>query len=223
MRRVPRWLALTGLLVSAGACQGSDAAGGITLEVHERIRTYEVQAPGLNGLVEALGAQPPRPGLNRRAHALTEIVLDSRLTLTPTPAGCHWEGPEIILEVTTWLPKWVEADVAPAASQKRWRALRRGLDAHEAGHRDLAREAAAEWLQDIQAIERAAFTTQPCRAIQHRLASLRTRVLLRLQMRQDRYDMRTRFGAQQGAVLEINDAMICRRSAGSVRRTCESS
>lgn len=205
-------------LVSVGIAPAS----AVELSVHETLRVYEIHADKARQLHAALNEERPAigPGLGSRSHALTEIILDSRLTVIERDGGCHWEGPDIVLGMTTWLPHWVNQATASPYLQRQWKRLRKGLEEHEAGHRELARAAAGEWLEQIRAIDRSEFSGKPCRAIQRRLAGLRTRALLRLQVRQDRYDARTEFGGLQGAVLDFGDSVLCVGPKRPLSRTC---
>ena len=192
------------------------------LEIVETFRHYPISAADAGALHAALSQQRPDELELAGSHALTEIALNSRLELEPREGGgCDWHGPRMVLEMRTSLPQWVDQSASPVWLQSRWNDVLRGLETHEEGHRRLAREQAIRLLEQIRALDRSEFEGLPCRDIERRIGSLKSRALSRLALRQHSYDERTKLGATQGAVLVLGHGQICPRSAMRARPGCD--
>lgn len=206
------WIALAPCVALGGEAE---------LEIREAVRDYPITATDAHALQDALQHQRPRDVASASSHALTEIALSSRMPVSPAEGGCTWSGPKLVLDMRTSLPSWIDQSAASPALQAQWRSIRAGLEAHEHGHRDLAREAAHALLEQIRALEESDLRNRPCREIERRVSALQMRALTRLSLRQHAYDQRTLLGATQGAILELGDAALeCRPSSRRARADC---
>lgn len=173
-----------------------EADAGAVIEVLERFNEYPVSASDEASLRHALRHQLPATGQHAARDVRTEIVLSSRLTVEDRMGGCVWSGPKYRLEMTTTVPNWPDRAQAKPELQEFWDEASGHLREHEAGHRRLAQEAAAELVNQVRDLDTARFRSQPCKKLQKKISAIEARVLMRLDLKHDGYDRRTRNGAR---------------------------
>ena len=212
-----RWLALP---VAALAFSMSTVASDI--EVRDETHFYEVHADDVYTLIDALDHSHPGSQQGKGAHSRTHYALSVRYTAVAAGEGCQWENMGVEVDLSTWLPEWKNPPDKPESLIEQWSPFLQGLEDHEAGHRDLAREAAAELSLALDSLDVSRFSALPCRSLHREVSRLQTRTLMRLALNQRRYDRRTRFGATQGSVLTAKEIICCPRTARVSRSACRS-
>jgi predicted secreted Zn-dependent protease len=93
------------------------------------------------------------------------------------------------------LPRWIAPTNAPAEVRAAWAKYIAALEAHEAGHAELAIAAAAEMHKRMERIG----SESDCNTLQTRVQTECQSVLDSFRAQEKDYDRRTRHGATQGA------------------------
>ncbi|MFO0616739.1 MAG: DUF922 domain-containing protein [Polyangiaceae bacterium] len=109
-------------MTEAGPSHSPAAPPG--LEIAERVVHYWVAGFTSDQILRAMRvAGPRRAGASYAAY---------------TDWAVEWTRERVFVDVTIHLPKWIEPSAPPAELKARWGAFVAGLEAHEAGHRDIA-------------------------------------------------------------------------------------
>lgn len=165
--------------------------------VRRSTQTYPIVGNDIEGLRDNLRAQ-----LNLDAaaggHALTRSEIQVGYDFERSRGRCTLLRAQVVLDVTTVLPSWSPNKPVPAALRHHWQQVSMALDTHEAGHADHSLEASEELRRQLAQLPATAPT---CREIEWAAQRVLFRVTTRLKFRDQRYDMRTRFGRTQGAAL----------------------
>lgn len=135
-----------------------------------------------------------------RSHGLTRSRIEVRRELSPLmPSGCEMRLLEVRLELDVILPSWRPARTPASGLRAQIESMLRGLAEHEAGHRRNSIDAARRIQRGLAALPVAADCEQAGLAVE----KLMRRELVRLHLREMRYDERTGNGRTQGAVLRV--------------------
>lgn len=169
------------------------ATGDPGLRLRERTVLYDVDGATAADLARSLDARGPRID-GERFRGATRWSLKWSYRYGPGGAECAPEDVVVLLDVTTTLPRWRRpADVDPALVDL-WREWRGGLVDHEAGHRAMALEAAAEVLRALRG-ERAA----SCDELPEAVDAAGRAIVSRYRELHRRYDEATAHGVAPGA------------------------
>lgn len=198
MRRLSRLLPL---VVFAGACASAGAPAASPewtanprygVDLRERTVEYEVTGRTLDEVTAALDEAAPRID-GRRFRGATRW--NARWSFRSRPAGlaCVVEDVAVTLAVTTTVPRWDPTGDPEPGLAERWAAYRAALDRHEAGHRDLAVEAANEVERTLRGVR------APCGALAEEADARARWIVERYRVRNRRYDRETGHGRTQGA------------------------
>src|SRR5881296_3030173 len=104
-----------------------------SIENHEEF--YDIYGSSVSQLREQITRLGPAGGDD----ALTVWDLESRYTASPTTGGCVLRNVQVMLTVTTTLPRWTPpTEGASGRLVESWRAYLQRLRLHEAGHRQIA-------------------------------------------------------------------------------------
>jgi predicted secreted Zn-dependent protease len=131
-------------------------------------------------------------------HALTRSQLEVNYEFERSRSSCRLVEVQVSLQVTTVLPVWEPSARAPRDLRNRWDRMLAGLTRHEEGHAGHAKAAAQELRVGLADLPKEA---DSCRRIEAMAQRILFRVTTRLKFLDQRYDMRTRRGVGQGAVL----------------------
>jgi predicted secreted Zn-dependent protease len=184
----------------ASACAGSSGASGGTesVEVVRRApavyRTYEVTGSTANEIARSLRENAPRAE-GRRPAGLTTWDIRWNARWTGTGAMCRVTELDVPLRVEVLMPHWERPTGASDELARDWDTFVAALSRHEAGHVDLASEAAREVRRVLSGV-----TAPTCASMESRVRAEGDRVLRDYGQRQQWYDERTDRGATQGVV-----------------------
>lgn len=172
------------------------------VRIAEREVRYVLDAYTLHGLQRQLEhelqAAPGAPA--RSAHGLTRSEIELAYATEPRlPRGCRVDALQVRLNLSMTLPEW-RPRIAPSTRVERQvMRMMAGLAVHEAGHRRHALLAAAT-------IERRLSEQAPapdCAVARRAIERTFRRESMRLQLRDQHYDIATGHGRTQGAQLEV--------------------
>lgn len=163
-----------------------------------RIDEQVVHYPLTGSSIEELQAQLQRRAASTGgAHGRTHSEITVEYQLDQATTGCRMRDLEVRLAFTVMLPEWTPAPDAPPELVERWNLAAAALERHEATHRAHARTAA-----DVLRRRLLAIGAQPdCTALRYAANRQLLRAKLWQQFKDWRYDVRTRNGATEGAVL----------------------
>jgi predicted secreted Zn-dependent protease len=167
----------------------------IGLDAAERVTRYNITGSSAQELREAMNRARPTGADGRPHDGLTVWHLRWQFTSTSRNGLCAVSSYEIRLDVETTLPNWVNEREAPAELVARWRNFMTALEAHEAGHKVIAGQAAA-------AVRDAIVSLGPqlgCDLLREELNRAANKVLDQHRQRNVQYDTDTDHGRTQGA------------------------
>lgn len=164
------------------------------LRIVESTRYYPVHAKTTDELPAVLKAPPPRSGhVGGSGH--TEGDIEVVHETGQDGALCRLERAEVTVTTVVTLPKWSPGE-PPEKIRARWGQMVAGLERHELGHRQLIVEEARRLRERLMNIAPA----RSCREVSWSVRRELSRAMLRLRLRNQAYDSRTRSGRTQGAV-----------------------
>lgn len=183
-------------MAAALAHAPSQAAVAPRITVEERF--YDIKGSDLATLraqMRSLGPFSSRQ--NNHVPARMEATINFNFTPRVRRGRCRVTNVRVRASITYHFPRWRGLDTAPPELVEKWRTYFTNLILHEEGHGKLVIEAAHETV--------AALTNTPssrrCSTLRKRARSRGAEVLQRMKRAQIQYDIDTRGGATQGAVL----------------------
>lgn len=180
---------------SVASTPGPDRAHIGHVRIEHALQEYVLTASELDGLRRELENVMPEGMIGSHGRTISHIEVSYELEALDT--GCRLASADIVLHVMTTLPVWrPEHNVSPTL-RRRWEAMLDALARHEAAHAANAREAAEDFRSRLLALPPA----ESCRVLQRRAGVLLQRVTGKYQMKDNRYDARTRNGVLEGIVL----------------------
>ena len=187
------------LLALSGATPGGSVeAAKPALVLDEKREYYELHAATRRELKRKLREALRDEGDGKGGDGRTRQAISSRYELEPTARGCRMKEPEVRLEILVRLPRWVSPEEDPPAKlEEAWAALLAALETHEAGHRELAIEAAEELVDALAGLD----GTLSCQELDRLARRALLSATLRHSIRDRAYERRTRNGAAQGVIL----------------------
>lgn len=199
-RRAGRFTAAALLAFLASACAGASGGSGAA-ESTELVRrspavysTYEVTGRTANEIARSLQENAPRAD-GRRPAGLTTWDIRWNARLANTGAMCRVTDLDVQLRVEVLMPHWERPPGASDQLARDWERFIAALSRHEAGHVDLAAQAAREVRRVLANV-----TAPTCVSMDARIRQEGDRVLRDYDERQAWYDERTRRGGTQGVV-----------------------
>ncbi|MDX1660838.1 MAG: DUF922 domain-containing protein [Gemmatimonadota bacterium] len=163
------------------------------MDVRHRTVLYEVAGSSVEEISASLDRAAPRIE-GGRFRGTTEWNVQWRFGYAPAGSGCSITELDVDLHVTTTVPRWSPPPDATRELVALWRSYRSALDAHEAGHRAFAVEAANEVARTLRGLRSAS-----CVALPEEANARGHAVVERFRRAQRRYDRRTGHGRTQGA------------------------
>jgi predicted secreted Zn-dependent protease len=128
--------------------------------------------------------------------AYTRWTVDWQYRYRQLASGCAIASVTTRVAVTYRLPEWIDRDQGTPELRMKWDTYMRALKTHEAGHKNFGLSAARE-------IEASLLNVGPARTCEDlgRQANQKARRIIDKYVKEEKaYDVRTRFGATQGAV-----------------------
>ena len=128
-------------------------------------------------------------------HATTVWDLRWHYTFRLHNDRCRLDRVETHVNAVLTLPRWTASNTASPRLVERWRSYSQALVTHEAGHLQLAREAAGAVEHEIAGLGE--FTT--AQELDQKVTEMANHTLRRYHEKEQEYDQRTLHGATQGA------------------------
>jgi predicted secreted Zn-dependent protease len=123
---------------------------GLDLQLDERFYAVSGLTPTtLNGALSRLG--PIVRG--RKVHAVTEWRVSWSYEPVTRGSRCAIRRPKVSVHVVTTLPRWLDADEAPAQLANDWTLFLERLRHHESEHQDIAMKSGRELLSVLAGLE----------------------------------------------------------------------
>ena len=154
-----------------------DVAGSDLESVRRRMRALQLHGPN----------DDPSSGM-------TTQQMEVSYELEHVAEGCRMRDLVATVDIEIVLPRLTTR--AGGELRKSWARMLAGLTAHEEGHRENILAAGRELYDALLALP-----PGDCKALQRDARHVKERVLLKLQIRDQRYDERTKHGVTQGSVL----------------------
>lgn len=197
MRRPATRLALAlglALLAASPGAIGAAAAGSAS-RIERRVLYYEITGSTAAGLRAALDQAGPVDDAGRRWDGYTAWHLRWQPLTRMSDGACVLEHVGTLLWIDVTLPRWQPPADADPGLERQWRRYLGALQAHEAGHEKIVRDAAAALRKAIERLREA----PDCDSFRRAADAAADRVLARFRAREQEYDRRSRHGARQGA------------------------
>jgi predicted secreted Zn-dependent protease len=128
----------------------------------------------------------------------TEWHVEWRFNVAPAANGCRCTFFTTETRITMTLPRWTAPANAPAEVKTNWQRYITALGQHEAGHAQIALDAAAQMERQNRSAEGG-----DCESLRRTITSQSNATLEEYRRREKEYDERTRHGAAQGATLRF--------------------
>jgi predicted secreted Zn-dependent protease len=162
------------------------------------IKTNHYVVGGTNVALIRYSMSVARPAVATNSFdAVTHWTVRAEYQIRPNGNSWMLQHPRVNLSVTLILPRWIPGlPVSPELIQT-WNEFLANLTAHEAGHIQIAREAAEETLRRLESMPGYASGPETKRAAE----ALVSEVIEEFRVRERLYDRQTRHGRTQGAIL----------------------
>jgi predicted secreted Zn-dependent protease len=174
------------------------AAGAATNSFRWSTNYYTVTGTDLRALHASL--EQARPWKDKATFAgMTDWRLDWRYQVEPSEGACRCVSFTTTLTITTTLPRWAPGDAAaaPPEVKEAWDRFIKALGEHEYGHARLALAALADVHHKVKGLG----SDPDCRALGRRIDATAQKALDEHRQRDRDFDLKTRHGANQGAVI----------------------
>ena len=165
---------------------------GLTLEMREEF--YGIIASTAEELAEAMRRLGPEVGGDRVPGATSqEVSWDYQVA--SNGSNCRIRAVAVRLEMTTTLPRWLNASAAPPELREQWEEFADAVRRHEEVHKEINLAGARDILQTVSSI-----TARSCPELD-RETQVRTDASVQRFVRENvRYDHVTVGGSRQGVV-----------------------
>ena len=198
--RLVAWIALVLPASFSGAAWATPAdptGHASSVRITEAITRYTLEATSIDGLRSQLHHGMHLPRGRAGTHARTRSDIAIAYEVDGSAAGCRLRDLEVRLDIVVTLPEWAPEATVPDWQYARWKQTLAALERHEATHRANARAAAEEVRVRILAIG-----PQPdCSSARSMANRVLRKTMLKYEMRDRRYDARTRNGTAEGVDL----------------------
>ncbi len=170
------------------------APAGPSIDSHEQY--YDITGSSVQQLRDAMRRSGPREREGAPGDALTVWNLEWAYRDRRTGSGCALRDVRVTLSVTTTLPRWAPRADEPARLVQAWRTFVERVKVHEAGHRAIAEQSARDLMAALVSLQE-----DSCKQLWDAAARTATRVVEAGRAKSRAYDVETRHGQTQGAVL----------------------
>lgn len=196
MFRVRTAVALVAAALS-GACLSSlplpDVFDPDVPGVQVRQSHYEIRGSSVATLLEQMEEEGPELD-GRDVFALTEWRLGWEAKVSRRRGYCSVHRVDVETDISITLPRWEPPPEADPELVEQWDAFYRAVREHEKGHRDRVVEGAAAILESVSRLQGG-----PCDLLRRQIETEADRHLERVEIANQTYDRKTRYGAAQGA------------------------
>jgi predicted secreted Zn-dependent protease len=159
---------------------------------------YDVEGTDVRSLLVSLRQRGPRDDAGAWAASTTWTFVWSYQPLLAD--GCRAEGATVDLHVTFTYPRWARSSEVAQPVVDAWARYLANVETHEQGHAELARAAASDLVQAIEATP-----AQPtCDNLAPAVNAAANEMLQRHAQAQLAYDRETQHGVAQGATLSLS-------------------
>jgi predicted secreted Zn-dependent protease len=163
--------------------------------IRRHVGYYEITGTTPAGLRASLDAAGPKGTDGERWDGYTSWEVDWHFRLREEPGACAVAEVDTELRIVVTLPRWEPPPDANRKLVRRWRKYLRGLEHHEAGHEEIARDTAA-------VIRRHGANLEPnpsCAELRKAGDAAAGKAIVAARQEDSDYDRVTRHGAKQGA------------------------
>lgn len=178
------------LLASPGAARSE-------VVVTDHARFYTVEGRTLDALRRELVVNGPAGQNGQHVAGLTVARVEWEAVYEEAAEGCRVAAHRVELDITTTLPRWTQRGSARQALRRRWDRAAAAVAQHEAGHRELAVQAAHALDLLIARFTTRARCVRASTDLQWEVWKLQQR----MQRQHERFDRVTGSGTKRGAVL----------------------
>jgi len=182
---------LTGLLLAALLAAAAPSEGFV---IREHRTFYDVAANDLASLRRRMRALQLHGPNDDPSSGMTTQRMELAYELEHVAEGCRVRDPVVTVDIDIVLPRLTTR--LPRDVRTQWDRMLAGLTTHEEGHRENIIAAGRELYGALLALP-----PGECKALQRDARHAKEHVLLKLQIRDQRYDERTKHGVTQGSVL----------------------
>ena len=165
---------------------------GLTLEMHEAF--YGITASTAGELADAMRRLGPEVGGDRVPGATSqEVSFDYQVVRNGV--NCRLRAVQVRLEMTTTLPRWLNASAAPAELRQQWEAFADAVRRHEEVHKEINLAGARDMLQKVSSV-----SPRSCVQLDRETRAQAGASVQRFATENARYDRDTVGGQLQGVV-----------------------
>lgn len=182
---------MSALLIAAVLVMAPQPAGFV---VHEHRSFYDVAGNDLESIRKRMRTLQLHGPNDDPSSGMTTQQMEVAYELEHVPQGCRMRDIVVTVDVDIVLPRL--ASSPRGELRKRWESMLAGLSAHEDGHRENILRAGQELYDALLALP-----PGDCRKLQREARNAKESVVLKMQIRDQHYDERTKHGVTQGSVL----------------------
>jgi len=165
-----------------------------TVAVYELF--YEVDGTTADEIREQMSLRSPNREDGNVFDAHTEWYVDWRYDYNEGGGKCEVVAPNISVNVTFTMPRWIGRDSSAPALAKRWDDYYQALVAHEKGHGNNGISAALEIEQMVSALE----SESSCRSMDTKIDKMANKIIKKYNKADINFDKKTSHGMNEGAV-----------------------
>ncbi len=180
--------ALTLILASSAAMAAPN--------VNATIEHYPIRGDSADELRHQMNKKGPKHDDGKRYDGYTSWHVKWRFRWRESDGQCAITSVDTQVDVTSTLPRWVEAKAADEDLQAKWNDFYRALKKHERGHKRIGIKAAEAIEAAIADME----SRPDCKRLERQANTLGHQLLKKYRKRDDAFDQRTNYGQRNGAV-----------------------
>ncbi len=185
------WLACGPLRAQAGSNDSS------SVQIRETIIRYPLTARSIEALRTQLKHDLPPSDAAKGTHGRTHSEIAIAYEFDRSTDGCRLRDLEVRLDIVVTLPQWDPGTVIPLRQWAQWERTLGALERHDAIHRANARAAAEEARVRMLAIG----PQTDCKSARDAANRMLRKTRLKYELRDLRFDARTRNGRTKSAAL----------------------
>ena len=160
-----------------------------------QVEYYEVEGADLRELRASLNARGPLGENGKRYHGFTKWRVNWNYKYQRSGQSCGLSSLVTHVVATITMPRWNAPADAPVKLRQEWRRYLSALRAHEDGHHNFAKTAAAQIERDLAELS----NPSGCNELAKEIDARADAILDIYRAEEKAYDQQTRHGATQGA------------------------
>jgi len=185
------------VLFSAAIVFASARSADADPKIREQQMTYDVIGRSLRDINGQMFSGSPIIIKGKRHIAECRHTIAWRYSLATDSDWCMVKTVTVIADIVVTMPRWVDYSEASSDMKEKWDTFYARLSEHEEGHAKFDREAASDIEREISTAKR-----RSCQELKEAVTEIGDGILKRLDETNAAYDVRTKHGVMNDAILQ---------------------